>query len=68
MDLVANLESIRQRIKAACDRCDREPNSLTLMAVTKTQPPEIVGAAAELGLLTQVLDRAARTLEEASGQ
>jgi pyridoxal phosphate enzyme (YggS family) len=51
MDLVANLESIRQRIKAACDRCDREPNSLTLMAVTKTQTPEIVGAAAELGLL-----------------
>ena len=37
--------------KAACDRCDREPNSLTLLAVTKTQPPEIVSAAAELGLL-----------------
>jgi len=51
MDLAANLESIRQRIKAACDRCDREPNSLTLLAVTKTQPPEIVSAAADLGLL-----------------
>ncbi len=51
MDLAANLETIRQRIKAACDRSDREPNSVTLLAVTKTQPPEIVGAAASLGLL-----------------
>jgi pyridoxal phosphate enzyme (YggS family) len=51
MDLAANLEMIRQRIKAACDRSDREPNSLTLLAVTKTQPPETVGAAAGLGLL-----------------
>ena len=51
MDLAANLEMIRQRIKAACDRSDREPNSLILLAVTKTQLPETVGAAAGLGLL-----------------
>jgi pyridoxal phosphate enzyme (YggS family) len=51
MDLAANLETIRLRIKAACDRCDREPNSLTLLAVTKTQPPEAVSAAANLGLV-----------------
>jgi pyridoxal phosphate enzyme (YggS family) len=51
MDLTANLGTIRQRIKAACDRSDREPNSLTLLAVTKTQPPEVVNAAADLGLL-----------------
>src|SRR5450432_181335 len=50
MDLAANLETIRQRIKAACDRSDREPNSVTLLAVSKTQPPETVTAAAELGL------------------
>jgi pyridoxal phosphate enzyme (YggS family) len=50
MDLAANLETIRHRIKTACDRCDREPNSVTLLAVTKTQPPEIVSAAADLGL------------------
>ena len=50
MDLSANLEMIRRRIKAACNRCDREPNSVTLLAVTKTQPPEVVAAAAELGL------------------
>ena len=51
MDLAANLETIRLRIKTACDHCDREPNSLTLLAVTKTQPPEAVSAAAGLGLL-----------------
>ena len=51
MDLAANLETIRRRIKTACDRSDREPNSVTLLAVTKTQPPETVDAAAALGLL-----------------
>jgi len=49
--LAANLETVRQRIKAACDRSDREPNSVTLLAVTKTQPPETVNTAAGLGLL-----------------
>ena len=51
MTLAENLEVIRRRIKTACDRCDREPNSLTLLAVSKTQPPETVNAAAGLGLL-----------------
>ncbi len=51
MNLAANLEAIRLRIKAACDRSDREPNSVALLAVTKTQPPETVNAAADLGLL-----------------
>jgi pyridoxal phosphate enzyme (YggS family) len=49
--LATNLESIRQRIKKACDRADREPNSVTLLAVTKSRPPEIVEAAAQLGLV-----------------
>ena len=51
MTLEHNLEYIRQCIKGACDRCDREPNSVTLLAVSKAQPPEIVNAAADLGLL-----------------
>ena len=51
MTLIDNLETIRQRIKSACDRSDREPNSVTLLAVSKTQPPETVTAAADLGLL-----------------
>jgi pyridoxal phosphate enzyme (YggS family) len=50
VDLTANLESIRQRIRTACDRCDREPNSITLLAVTKTHSSETVKAATDLGL------------------
>ena len=36
---------------AACDRADREPNSVALLAVTKGQPPEAVEAAAKSGLI-----------------
>ena len=50
MDLAANLEKIQQRIGAACKRAGREPRSVTLLAVTKSHPPESVRAAAELGL------------------
>jgi PLP dependent protein len=51
MDLAANLNSIRQRIQAACDRAQRDPNSVRLLAVSKTHPPETVNAAAALGLV-----------------
>ena len=51
VSLPENLSSIQQRIRSACNRCDREPNSVTLLAVTKTQPPEMVAATAELGLV-----------------
>lgn len=51
MDLSANLESIRQRIAAACDRARRDPASVTLVAVSKGQPPAVVRAAADLGLV-----------------
>jgi pyridoxal phosphate enzyme (YggS family) len=50
VDLAENLNLIRQRIAAACDRAGREPNSVTLLAATKSQPPELVAAAAKLGL------------------
>ena len=50
MSLADNLSSIQQRIRAACDRCDREPNSITLVAVTKTYPPETVREAVNLGV------------------
>jgi pyridoxal phosphate enzyme (YggS family) len=50
MDLASNLESLRQRIAAACERSGRSPDSVTLQAVSKGQSPETVRAAAELGL------------------
>lgn len=50
MDLAANLASVRQHITAACARAGRDPSSVTLLAVTKTQPPDVVSEAARLGL------------------
>ncbi len=50
MDLAANLENIQLRIKTACERSRRDPASVTLLAVTKSHPPETIHAAAELGL------------------
>jgi pyridoxal phosphate enzyme (YggS family) len=50
MDLAANLQSVRQRIAAACQRSGRDPAAITLVAVSKNQPPEAIGTAAEAGL------------------
>lgn len=50
MDLAANLGEIRQRMSAACDRSGRDPAGVTLLAVTKSQPPEAVTEAFKLGL------------------
>jgi pyridoxal phosphate enzyme (YggS family) len=51
MDLAANLEVITRRIQGACQRAGREPASVSLLAVSKGQPPERVRAAADLGLV-----------------
>ncbi|HEY2082978.1 MAG TPA: YggS family pyridoxal phosphate-dependent enzyme [Verrucomicrobiae bacterium] len=51
MSLAENLDSIQQRIRAACDRAGRAPDSVTLLAVTKGQPPEVVNEAGKLGLV-----------------
>jgi pyridoxal phosphate enzyme (YggS family) len=48
MDLAANLETLRQRIRCACERAGRTPDKVTLLAVTKGQPPDVVKAAADL--------------------
>jgi len=50
MDLAANLAAIQQRITAACERAGRDPASVTLLAVTKGQPPEVIAQAAAAGL------------------
>ena len=50
MSLAENLDSIQQRIRAACQRAGRETGSVALLAVSKTHPPEAVAAAAALGL------------------
>jgi pyridoxal phosphate enzyme (YggS family) len=50
MDLEVNLLKIRQRIEQSCGRAERNPDSITLLAVSKNQPPSAVEAAKGLGL------------------
>ena len=50
MSLAENLDSIQQRIRAACERAGRSVESVTLLAVTKGQPPDAVSEAGRLGL------------------
>jgi len=48
--LEANLQTVQARIAAAAGRAGRDPADVTLVAVTKTQPPEVIRAAYDLGL------------------
>jgi len=45
MDLVENINAIETRIVAACDRAGRDRAAVTLLAVTKGVPPELVDEA-----------------------
>jgi len=44
-----NLNSVRQRITAACQRAGRAEDSVTLLAVSKSHPPETIRAAVDAG-------------------
>jgi len=50
MGLAENLEEIEQRIHAACARAGRTRESVLLLAVSKTHPPETISEAVNLGL------------------
>lgn len=49
-DFQANLHLLRERIESACQKCNREPSSITLLPVTKTHPVEITAMAWRAGL------------------
>jgi pyridoxal phosphate enzyme, YggS family len=51
VSLDQNIESIQQRIRNACERAGRQPSDVTLLAVSKGQPPEVINEAAKLGLI-----------------
>jgi pyridoxal phosphate enzyme (YggS family) len=44
-----NLQQVRQRIAAAAARCGRDPQEITLLAVSKTKPASAVAEALEAG-------------------
>ena len=50
MSITANISSIRERITAAAHRAGRNPDEIALMAVSKTQPPERIREAYDVGV------------------
>ncbi len=50
MNIGDNIQKVRERIALACARAQRDPNSVTLIAVSKTHPVESVLLAAETGV------------------
>ena len=50
MEMADRLAEVRQRMAGACARAGRSLDSVQLLAVTKTHPPEAVDAAVALGL------------------
>jgi PLP dependent protein len=49
MTIAENIESVRQRIEAACLKSGRKPEDVTLIAVSKTHPVEAVMEAVAAG-------------------
>ena len=49
MDFADNLNSIQQRISAACARAGRDPHGVMLLAVSKSHPPETIQSLAACG-------------------
>lgn len=49
--LRSNLEEIRRRIAAACERSERDPSEVKLVAVSKTHPAERLREAIDAGAL-----------------
>jgi len=49
LELKQRLEEIRERIRKAAEACDRDPDSIRLVAVSKTIPAETVKEAIEAG-------------------
>lgn len=45
-----NIQRVQETIKAACDRANRDPASVTLVAVSKTHPVESILQAIEAGV------------------
>jgi pyridoxal phosphate enzyme (YggS family) len=50
VDIATNLERVQERIRAAARRVGRDPAQVTLVAVTKTHPLEVIQAAYQAGV------------------
>jgi pyridoxal phosphate enzyme (YggS family) len=48
--IAGNLRDVRDRISQAAQRGGRDPGEVTIVAITKSFPPEVIRAAVEVGL------------------
>ncbi len=64
MMIADRLATIEQHIRAACDRAGRERSAVTLVAVSKTRPPEAIIEVARAG----VTDVGENRVQEAAGK
>nr|MCU0512692.1 alanine racemase [Anaerolineae bacterium] len=48
--IAERIAQVRAHIAAACDRAGRHPDAVTLVAVSKTHPPEVLLAALAAGV------------------
>ena len=64
VDIETNLTRLWERIATAAQRAGRTPNEVTLIAVTKTHPPQTIEAACQAGLR----DFGENRVEEASAK
>jgi hypothetical protein len=62
--LRVNAEAVRRRIQEACHRADRDPASVTIVAVTKSVGPESIDALIELGFTDLGENRAVEAAEK----
>lgn len=64
-DLVANLMRVRARVRGAAERAGRSDADITLVAVSKSFPADVVVAAADAGLIDVGENRAQELKEKA---
>lgn len=64
MTITDRLAAVERRIRTACDRAGRERSAVTLVAVSKTRPPEAIIEAARAG----VTDVGENRVQEAVGK
>ena len=62
--LTERFTNVRNRIEAAARRADRSPDQVTLIAISKTHPAEVIRAAIDLG----ITDLGENRVQEAEGK
>lgn len=63
-DLAARFAGVKARVAAAAEQCGRDPSGITLIAISKTHPPDVVKELIELG----ATDLGENRVQEAEGK